>query len=169
MAGGVETTRNTLSWLFYEFARHPEQFALVKDDISLVPGAVEEALRLRNTVVYLRRTATRDMEFAGESIRKGDKLVCVLGSPNRDPALFENPDLFDVTRPVAETRRHYKTFGSGPHFCIGVHQARMNLEVMTRVLVERLDQLLVLKEPVWFRSNFMDGFTSLELGYQYTP
>ncbi|MEE4660001.1 MAG: cytochrome P450 [Halieaceae bacterium] len=165
VAGGVETTRNTLAWLVYELCQHPEQWALLKQQPELVPNAVEEILRLRNTVVYLRRTATRDMEFAGEQIRKGDKLVCVLGSPNRDPELFDNPDSFDVSRPVAATRRHYRTFGAGPHFCIGVHQARMNLEVMTAAIVNRWSDITLLAQPAYFRSNFMDGFKRLQIAY----
>src|SRR5690606_3750575 len=71
IVGGMETTRNTLSWALYEFIRHPDQYALLQANLELVPNAVEEILRYRNTVVYLRRTATRDMEFAGADIRKG--------------------------------------------------------------------------------------------------
>ena len=166
VAGGVETTRNTLAWLVYELCQHPDQWARLKSEPALVPNAVEEVLRLHNTVVYLRRTATRDMQFAGEQIRKGDKLVCVLGSPNRDPALFADPDRFDIARPVSDARRHYRTFGAGPHFCIGVHQARMNLEVMTAAIVERWSQIELLAPPVHFRSNFMDGFKRLTIAFQ---
>lgn len=165
IVGGVETTRNTLAWLFYELAQHPEQYASLRSDLSLVPNAVEEALRLHNTVIYLRRTATRAMNFAGESIGKGDKLVCVLGSVSRNPEYFEGPDLFNIHRDAAVTRRNYRTFGAGPHFCIGVHQARMNLEVMTAELVRRFSDLTVLEDPVHFRSNFMDGFKRMRLGY----
>jgi cytochrome P450 len=166
VVGGVETTRNTLGWLFYLLIRHPDQLRLLQADLSLVPGAVEEALRLRNTVVYLRRTATRHMDFAGETIREGDKLVCVLASPNLDPRYFDDPDRFDITRSPAKTRRHYRTFGAGPHFCIGVHQARMNLEVMTLELIARLTDFRLLEEPVHFRSNFMDGFKRMQIAFR---
>ena len=117
-------------------------------------------------MVYLRRTATRDMEFAGEQIKQGDKLCCVLGSANRNPAYFDNPDQFDITRQPTQQRRNYRTFGAGPHFCIGVHQARMNLEVMLAEIVQRMDNLQLLEEPTHFRSNFMDGFKHMPLAFK---
>ena len=166
IVGGVETTRNTLGWLFYQLIKHPAQYALLEADHALVPAAVEEALRHSNTVVYLRRTATRDMEFGGETIRAGDKLVCVLGAANRDPQYFERPDDFDILRDPAQARRHYRTFGAGPHFCIGVHQARMNLEVMTEELISRLTGFRLVEEPVHFRSNFMDGFKRMPVAFE---
>ncbi len=165
IVGGVETTRNTLAWWAYEMARHPDQYAQLQADPTLGPAAVEEVLRMRNTVIYLRRTATRTMEFAGEKINAGDKLVCILGGVNRDPECFPDPDRFDITRNPAQTRRHYRTFGAGPHFCIGVHQARMNLEVMTREIAARMNKLRVIGEPQHFRSNFMDGFKRMNLGF----
>ncbi len=165
IVGGIETTRNTLAWAMYEFAQHPDQYALLQADLVLVESAVEEILRYRNPVAYLRRTATRDLELAGEKIAKGAKLVCVLASPNRDPAFFERPDVFDITRPVSITRRHYRTFGGGPHYCIGVHQARMNLIVMLEEIARRLDRPRLLAEPRHARSFFMDGFKELQLGF----
>jgi len=166
VVGGVETTRNTLGWLIFELIRHPEQYALLQSDESLVEGAVEEILRFRNTVVYLRRTATRDQELAGETIRQGDKLLCLLAAVNRDERYFEDPDRFDITRDPAHTRRHYRTFGNGPHFCIGHQQARMNLEVMTAELVSRWTNLRLVTDPVHFRSNFMDGFKTMRLAFE---
>lgn len=165
IVGGVETTRNTLGWLFYLLIKHPEQLALLQREPERVTAAVEEALRHSNTVIYLRRTATREMQFAGETICAGDKLVCVLGSPNRDPRLFDNPDTFDITRDPAQSRRHYRTFGAGPHFCVGVHQARQNLEVMTAEIVARMTDLRLLAEPTYSRSNFMDGFKRMPIAF----
>ena len=101
IVGGMETTRNTTALMVYEFIKHPEQYQKLQSDLSLVPNAVEETLRHRNTVVYLRRTAIHDMEYAGEAIKKGDKLVCVLGSPNRNEDYFEDPNTFDITRIVS--------------------------------------------------------------------
>lgn len=166
IVGGMETTRNTLAWGVYEFTRHSDQYRLLQQDLALVPGAVEEILRLRNPVVYLRRTATRDMELAGTAVKKGDKVVCVLGAPNWDPGLFDAPATFDITRPPERTRRHYRTFGAGPHFCVGVHQARLNLTVMLEEIARRLSNLRLLAEPRHARSIFMDGFKELRIAFE---
>ncbi len=163
--GGVETTRNTLGWLVYELIRHPDQYARLQSDPSLVEGAVEEILRFRNTVVYVRRTATRDQELAGEKIRAGDKLVCLLAAVNRDERYFEDPDRFDIKRDPAHNRRNMRSFGNGPHFCIGSHQARMNLEIMIGEIAARWTNLRLLAPPVHFRSNFMDGFKQMRIGF----
>ena len=165
IVGGMETTRNTTAWMMHEFIRHPGQYAALQSDLALVPNAVEETLRYRNTVVYLRRTATRDMDFAGKEIRQGDKMVCILGSPSRNEAYFENPDVFDITRDYKNTRRHYRTFGAGPHFCIGVHQSRMILEAITEEIARRMSNLRLLSEPVHFKSNFMDGFKRMHIAF----
>lgn len=166
VVGGVETTRNTLGWLIYEFDRHPDQYALLRADPRLVEGTVEEILRYRNTVVYVRRTATHDQEFAGEKIRKGDKLVCLLAAVNRDERHFPDPDRFDITRDPAHTRRHYRTFGNGPHFCIGHQQARMNLEVMIAEIAAQWSTIRLVEPPVPFRSNFMDGFKQMHVAFE---
>jgi cytochrome P450 len=165
IVGGIETTRNTLAWAMVEFTDHPDQYALLQSDPSLVTGAVEEILRYRNPVAYLRRTAKQDLELAGEKIPKGGKVICVLGSPNRDPALFERPDVFDITRPYAATRRNYRTFGGGPHFCLGINQARMNLTVMLDEISRRMSNLRIVGTPKHARSFFMDGFKELRLGW----
>jgi cytochrome P450 len=165
VVGGIETTRNTLAWAMVEFIRHPDQYRLLQNDLSLVPNAAEEILRYRNPVVYLRRTATRDQELAGQAIAKGDKVICVLGAPNRDPAYFDRPDEFDITRPVEPARRNTRTFGGGPHFCLGLYQARMNLQVMLEEIARRIDNPRLLAEPRHARSIFMDGFKELRLGF----
>ncbi|MBK6585254.1 MAG: cytochrome P450 [Gammaproteobacteria bacterium] len=165
IVGGMETTRNTLALGIHQFILHPEQYRLLQQDPALVPAAVEEILRFCNTVVYLRRTATRDMEFAGENIRRGDKMVCVLGAPNRDAALFADPARFDITRNPANTRRHYRTFGQGPHYCIGVHQARLNLEIMLEEIARRLANIRLLAAPRQARSLFMDGFKEMRIAF----
>ncbi|MEZ4281805.1 MAG: cytochrome P450 [Myxococcota bacterium] len=169
VVGGVETTRNTLGWLLYELIRHPDQYARLQADPALVEGASEEILRFRNTVVYLRRTATRDQEFAGEKLRAGDKLVCLIASVNRDERYFEDPDRFDIGRDPAHARRNMRTFGNGPHFCIGHQQARMNIEVMTAEIARRWSNPRLLEPPVHFRSNFMDGFKTMRVAFDPVP
>ena len=165
IVGGTETTRNTLAGALYEFIRHPEQYALLQQDPTLVAGAVEEVLRFRNPVVYLRRTATQDQELAGQRISKGAKVVCVLGSPNRDPQFFERPDEFDIRRPIEHTRRHYRTFGGGAHFCLGIQQARLNLTVMVGEMARRIYRPRLLAPPRQARSIFMDGLKELRVGF----
>lgn len=169
IVGGTETTRNTLAAAMYEFIRHPEQYALLQRDPTLVASAVEEVLRFRNPVVYLRRTATQDQELAGQQIRKGAKVVCVLGSPNRDPQFFERPDEFDIRRPIEHTRRHYRTFGAGAHFCLGIQQARLNLTVMIGEMARRIHQPRLLAPPRQARSIFMDGFKELRVAFTPQP
>ncbi|WP_157215787.1 cytochrome P450 [Flavisphingomonas formosensis] len=165
IVGGMETTRNTLAWAMVEFIRNPDQYALLQADAELVVGAVEEVLRFRNPVVYLRRTATRDQELAGQRIAKGDKVVCVLGSPNRDPAFFADPGRFDIRRAVPNTRRNYRTFGAGPHYCLGIQQARSNLTVMIGEMARRIHNPRLLAEPRHARSIFMDGFKELRIAF----
>ena len=165
IVGGTETTRNTLAGAMYEFIRHPEQYALLQQDPGLVAGAVEEVLRFRNPVIYLRRTATQDQELAGQRIPRGAKVVCVLGSPNRDPQLFERPDEFDIRRPMEHTRRHYRSFGGGAHFCLGIQQARLNLTVMIAEMARRIHQPRLLAPPRQARSIFMDGFKELRIAF----
>jgi cholest-4-en-3-one 26-monooxygenase len=164
--GGTETTRNTLSWLFYELIRHPAQLALLQSDLNLIPAAIEEILRFRNTVVYLRRTATGDFQFAGEAIKQGDKLICVLAAVNRDEQYFDQPDTFDIARDPINNRRAMRTFGFGVHTCLGQHQARLNLEMMTREILTRMQNFTLLEEPTHFRSNFMDGFKRMPMAFE---
>ncbi len=169
IVGGTETTRNTLAGAMYEFIRHPAQYALLQQDPALVAGAVEEVLRFRNPVIYLRRTATQDQELAGQQISKGAKVVCVLGSPNRDPQFFERPDEFDIRRPVEHTRRHYRTFGGGAHFCLGIQQARLSLTVMVGEIARRMHQPRLLAPPRQARSIFMDGLKQLRVAFTPQP
>lgn len=165
VTGGLETTRNTLALGLHQLILHPEQYRLLEEDPARVPGAVEEFLRHQNTVIYLRRTATRDMDYLGQSIRKGDKLVCILGAPNRDPGIFPEPSRFDITRDAAHSKKHYRTFGQGPHYCIGVHQARLNLEVMLAEIVRRMSNFRLLAPPRHARSIFMDGYKEMRVAF----
>ena len=165
IAGGLDTTRNTMSWAMVEFVRHPDQYRRLQADPGLLPAAVEEILRFRNPVAYIRRTATQETEIAGQRVPKGAKMLCILGAPNRDPEQFERPDEFDIGRNPMDTRRRHRTFGGGPHYCLGMHQARMNLTVMLGEIARRWDNLRLLAEPRHARSIFMDGFNELRLGF----
>ena len=169
IVGGIDTTRNSLAWAMLEFIRHPEQYALLQSDLGLVPNAVEEILRLHNPVFYIRRTAAEDVVLGDQQIRRGDRLAVILGGPNRDSRYFPDADRFDITRSPELARKHYRTFGAGPHYCIGAHQARMNLLVMVEAIARRLYNPRLLGEPRFARSIFMDGIKTLPVAFDSSP
>lgn len=133
-AGGDTTYRGT-SVLLTGLLTHPEQLAAVTADRSLIPQAIDEALRWEGPVTSTFRYAAQDTEIEGMPIRKGTYINTVLASANRDPRKFEKPDEFDIFRPRGT--RHI-AFASGPHLCIGQHLARVE---MTRALNAILDRL----------------------------
>ncbi|AOF98960.1 cytochrome P450 family protein [Blastomonas sp. RAC04] len=137
-AGGDTTYRGT-SVLLTGLLTHPEQLKAVAEDRSLIPQAIDEALRWEGPVASTFRYASVDTEIAGVPIKKGTFVNTVLASANRDPSKFPKPDSFDIFR--SRTPRHL-AFASGPHLCIGQHLARVE---MTRALSALLDRLVNLR------------------------
>lgn len=131
---GNDTTRNTLSGSVKLVTEHPDQRAKLLADDSLLPNAVNEFIRMVSPVIYMRRTATRDAEVAGQRILEGQKVIMYYGSGNRDAGVFDNPDVLDVTRANAD--KHI-AFGYGPHVCIGKRVAQLQLEETWRQLLGR--------------------------------
>jgi len=129
LAAGFETTVNLLGNGIRMLLGAPDQLALLKDDPSLWPNAVEEILRLDSPVQLTGRLALRDTEVAGKIVRRGEFVVILLAGANRDPAVFPDPHRFDVYRPNAG--RHL-SFSGGRHFCLGAALARMEGEVGLR-------------------------------------
>jgi len=114
---GHETTRSTAAHFMYLMSTHPEQYRLLLSDIDKhLENAIEEVLRYTSTTTNFRRTATVDTEIGGRPVRKGDKIYLSYAAANRDPSVFGNPHIFDITR--ANARKHL-AFGTGPHVCIG--------------------------------------------------
>ena len=160
VVAGNETTRQAIASGLLAFARNPEQWRLLRDDLGLVPGAVEEVLRYANPVWHFRRTATRDTELGGIPIRAGDKVVVWYGAANRDPDVFPDPDRFDIRRAPNE----HATFGRvGPHFCLGAHLARLEVTLLLEELAPRVKALHLAGEPERLRSNFTNGLKRLPL------
>ncbi|MER7845833.1 cytochrome P450 [Kitasatospora sp. NPDC096077] len=161
---GNETVRNGLPGGLHTLLSHPDQYRLLCERPELIPSAVEEMLRCWPPVVHFRRTATRDTELAGQSIRAGDKVVVYHASANRDEAVFPEPDRFDVSR----TSNDHVSFGYGPHFCVGAQLARLQLRSALRHLLERLPGLALDPErrPQRLVSNFQNGLKSLPVRWQ---
>ncbi|MFD1657150.1 cytochrome P450 [Streptomyces caeni] len=158
VVAGNETTRHTISHSMLALIQHPDQLARLREDPSLIPGAVEEFLRWASPVYHFRRTATRDVELAGKRIKEGDKVVMWYASGNRDEEVFGNPYDFDVTR----RNNDHVTFGKGsPHLCLGNLLARTEIRIMFEELIPRLSGIRLTGEVARVRSNFVNGIKRL--------
>ncbi|AYV47042.1 cytochrome P450 [Caulobacter flavus] len=155
---GNDTTRNTLSGAMRLLTEFPEQKQRLIDDPSLLPGAVDEFIRMVSPVIYMRRTATRDVEVAGQKIAEGEKVVMYYGAANRDPAMFENPDRLDVTRPNAGK---HVAFGYGPHTCLGKRVAQIQLEEAYRQILARFPDLEWTGSTEIAANNFVHAISKL--------
>jgi cytochrome P450 len=138
MFGGIETTEGMIVNALLHLLSSPAQLALVLADPGLVPAAVEESLRLEPAAAVVDRYATSDTRLGGVVIRAGDQVTVSIAGANRDPAVFGDPDAFDVRRPNAG--RHL-AFAHGPHFCLGAHLARLETQVAVETLLARLPGL----------------------------
>ena len=148
-----ETTRSTLSGAIQALTDWPNQRELLLSDLDAhLPGFVEETLRFNNAVLHFRRTATRDVELGGARIQAGDKLLLWYPSANRDEAVFEGPDRFDLTR---NPNRHL-AFGIGAHFCLGARLGRLSVQATLQELLLRLPDIAVSGPVKGAHSNFLN-------------
>ncbi|MFF7070430.1 cytochrome P450 [Streptomyces pseudovenezuelae] len=138
MFGGIETTEAMIANALLHLLRHPDQLALVQADFTLLDGAIEESLRLEPGAAVVDRYATRDLTLGPAAIRRGDLVTVSLTGANRDPAVFPDPDRFDVRRPNA---RLQLAFAHGPHYCLAAHLARLETRIALRHLLDRLPAL----------------------------
>ena len=151
---GNETTRHAISNAMLGLMEQRDQLARLQADPSLVPGAIEELLRYASPVYHFRRTATRDVELGGKTIKEGDKVVMWFASGNRDDAVFADPYAIDVTRANVD----HMTFGKGsPHLCLGNNLARMEIRLMFEELLPQLKDIQLAGDVKRVRSNFVNG------------
>ncbi|HEY4810589.1 MAG TPA: cytochrome P450 [Solirubrobacteraceae bacterium] len=154
MAAGNDSTKATFCSAMRALLEDPEQHRLLLEDPSLVPAAVEEALRMFPAFAHFRRTATCDTELHGQKIRAGEKVVLWYASSNRDETRYENPDHFDVRR-----NPEHQAFGAGGrHFCLGTALARMELRIMLEETLERYPRMQLADgaEPQYVESPFIN-------------
>ena len=158
IVAGNETTRQAISLGTLALCEQPEQYDRLRADRSLIPSAVDELLRHRAPVWFFRRTTTRDVTVRGVDIPAGDKVVVWFAAANRDPDKYPDPHRVDVGRDAHD----HLTFGrGGPHHCLGVHLAKLELKVYLEELVERVARVELAGEPVRQRSNFTNGLKRL--------
>lgn len=162
LVAGFETTVNLLSVGTLTLLQHPDQLAVVAADPDVVPNLVEEALRYVSPVQFTFRTALAPLEVPGDRVyRPGTSFALMLSGANRDPAVFTDPDRFDVRR--ANARKHL-AFGSGPHMCLGAALARMEADVAWRALLAAypdVDRWRLAGEPVRSDSHILNGLVRL--------
>lgn len=160
-AGG-DTTRNLLAAGLRALFAHPDQFARLRGDLSLVPSAVEEMLRWTTPVIHFRRTVMHDVVLRDTPLREGDKVMVFYGSANRDEDVFANPDVFDVGR---DPNPHMAFGGGGPHLCLGLHVARIEIQAMLREVLTRLPDLRADGEVEAMASNFIAGIHAMPVAW----
>jgi cytochrome P450 len=159
---GYDTTRNQLGQALFTFARHPDQWALLAEQPELAPQAVDEVMRLVGAVSGVPRIALEDAEIDGWLIPAGTVVFASVASANRDESTFDDPLVFDIT---AEREGHL-TFGGGPHYCLGVHLARAEMEEALRILAARLPDLRLDGEPQWRTGTGIAGPDELRLRFR---
>jgi cholest-4-en-3-one 26-monooxygenase len=159
---GNETTRNAISGGMYALTQYPEQWDRLKADEALLPTAADEIVRWVSPVNLFRRTPTQDVEIGGQPIKKGEKVVIYYSSANRDESVFDNPDVFDIGR---EPNPHVGFGGGGPHFCLGRHLAKLEVECLFRSLIQQCERVELVAEPRRLRSNFINGIKEMQVRF----
>jgi cytochrome P450 len=158
IVGGNDTTRNSMTGGLMALVENPEQFELVRAKRELVPNLVSEIIRYHTPVLHMRRTARADVELAGRSIAKGDKVVMWYISGNRDEGKIDRADQFIVDR--AKPRQHL-AFGAGIHRCVGDRLAEQQIRILWEEILHRDLRFEIMGRPQRLYSNFIRGIRSL--------
>jgi len=157
---GHETTVNLIGNGLLALHRNPDQLALLKIDPSLMPNAIEEFLRYDSSVQLTGRVALEDIEdLGGKKIPKGETVLCLLGSANRDPAVYSDPERLDIKRPNVRPL----SFGGGIHHCLGAQLARIEAEIAISTLLRRIPDLRLddADNPEWRPAFVLRGLKRL--------
>jgi cytochrome P450 len=157
---GHETTVNLIGNGFLALYRNPDQLHLLKKDVSLIANAIEEFLRYDSSVQATRRTALEYIdEIGGVSLERGQSVICLLGSANRDPEVYPDPDRLDITRRDVRPL----SFGGGIHYCVGAQLARIEAEIAIATLLRRLPHLHLddIEHSDWRQTFVLRGLNKL--------
>ncbi len=156
---GEETTVNLIGTGILNLTNHPDQRNSLVSDSKLLDSAVDEALRYESPVQLLGRIANRDLELNGVSIKKNDTLTLCIGSANRDPEIFNEPDRFDINR----NAKNHLAFGAGIHFCLGSWLAKRQWKMATMEILNRFPHLKIIEPPTWTTMLSVRGLASLKV------
>ena len=158
IVGGNDTTRNTISSSVYSLNKNPDQYAKLRANPDLILGMVSETIRWQTPLAHMARTATRDVELGGKTIKAGDRVVMWYISGNRDEEMVDRPNEYIIDR--ARPRQHM-SFGFGVHRCVGNRVAEMQLTIIWEEILKRFPEIKVVGDPVLNWSAFVHGFESL--------
>lgn len=158
IVGGNDTTRNSISGGIYALNAFPDEYTKLLANPSLVPNMVPEIIRWQTPLAHMRRTATRDAEVGGHTIRAGERVVMWYVSGNRDETVIDNPDRLIIDR---ERPRRHLSFGFGLHRCLGERLADMQLRIVWEEILKRFGRIEVLEEPRRVFSSFVKGYETL--------
>lgn len=159
---GNETTRNALSGGMLALIENPEQWDRLRADHSLLPSAADEIVRWVSPVIQFRRTAMADCVIGSQPVKAGDKILINYTSANRDETVFTDPDTFDIGR---SPNPHLGFGGGGPHFCLGRHLAKLEVEQLLRALVERVERVELVRPARRLRSSFINGIKEMPVRF----
>jgi cytochrome P450 len=164
VAAGNDSTKATYTSGMRALMEHPDQMKMLADDPSLIPGTVEEALRMYPAFAHFRRTATKDTEIAGQPIAEGDKVLMWYVSSNRDEDVYEDADRFDVHR-----NPEHQAFGAGGrHFCLGAALARLELRILFEETLKRFPEMRLAGEPDPVVGAFLNQLKKLPVSWPTT-
>lgn len=162
LLAGTDTTRNQLAASVHVLCEHPEQWAALKEQPELAMGTVEETMRYSPTVCRTIRRAVEDIELGGYIFPAGTMVLVNIAAANRDPAVYNDPDRFDITREAAPA---ILTFGVGAHYCLGVNLARLELAVALKILVRRMLNPRIVGPAPWKPMGGMSGPRNLPIEF----
>lgn len=158
MVGGQETTTNLIGNGVLTLLRHPSEMERLRNDLTLIPSAVEELLRFESPSQHTARICREDTQLGGKLIRKGQAVIAVMAAGNRDPERFPDPDRLDLGR----TDNRHLAFGWASHFCFGAPLARIEGQLVFEALMRRTSNLALEPGPLVWRDNLgLRGLTSL--------
>jgi len=158
VVAGNDTTRNSISGAAVAFHAFPDQYALLRDNPSLLQAAMAEVFRWQTPIAYMRRVAAVDVEMHGRGIRAGEKVVIWYASGNHDERVFDQPEAFQIGRANA---KRAMAFGFGIHRCLGVRLAELQLRILWEEVLARFRRIEVVGPPEPVRSSFIKGFARL--------
>jgi pimeloyl-[acyl-carrier protein] synthase len=162
MVGGLETTTNLIGNGVLTLLRKPEEMKRLREDLTLIPSAVEEMLRYESPSQHTGRLAAEDVELGSKTIKKGQAVMAVMAAANRDPERFADPDRFDITR----TDNRHLAFGYAAHFCFGAALARVEGQEALEAVVRDLPDLKLEPGPLVWRNNLgLRGLTALPVTF----